>query len=182
MGPWRSNGGNEMHIIFSYRPRLLRWAMWPMGLLLKLPLISNCGPIRSILLIEATCTKCIPRICHANLVYQSSRSWDFFKTWICTIVVKFLYSSSSQKPGLYLWLFLLCFYFEDDMILYLNTTGWFLPGLAEIDPLDLVKKIFLLNFQYIYCHPLDRAVALHLNRFEPTHPHPRTICAKYGEV
>jgi hypothetical protein len=35
MGPWVLNGtnGNEMHIIFLRGPRLLRWAMWPMGLL-----------------------------------------------------------------------------------------------------------------------------------------------------
>jgi hypothetical protein len=33
--PRGSNGanGNEMHIIFVYGPRLLRLAMWPMGLL-----------------------------------------------------------------------------------------------------------------------------------------------------
>jgi hypothetical protein len=35
MAAWGSNGsnGNEMHIIFLYRLRLRRWAMWPMGLL-----------------------------------------------------------------------------------------------------------------------------------------------------
>jgi hypothetical protein len=34
-GPLRSNGanGNEMQIIFLHGPRLLRWAMWPIGLL-----------------------------------------------------------------------------------------------------------------------------------------------------
>jgi hypothetical protein len=34
-GPPGSNGenGNEMHIIFLYRPSLLRWTMWPTGLL-----------------------------------------------------------------------------------------------------------------------------------------------------
>jgi hypothetical protein len=32
MGP-RGSNGNEMHIIFLHGPRLLRWAMWPLGLL-----------------------------------------------------------------------------------------------------------------------------------------------------
>jgi hypothetical protein len=42
MDPRGSNGGNEMHIIILYGPRLLRWAMWPMGLLLiSFPLISK---------------------------------------------------------------------------------------------------------------------------------------------
>jgi hypothetical protein len=35
MGPRGSNGGNDMHIIFLYGPRLLRWAMWPMELLFR---------------------------------------------------------------------------------------------------------------------------------------------------
>jgi hypothetical protein len=36
---WNGANGNEMHIIFLYRLRLLRRAMWPMGLLLKYNLI-----------------------------------------------------------------------------------------------------------------------------------------------
>jgi hypothetical protein len=32
-GKWKWN--NEIHIIFLHEPRLLRWAMWPMGLLLQ---------------------------------------------------------------------------------------------------------------------------------------------------
>jgi hypothetical protein len=30
----RGSNGNEMHIVFLYGPKLLRWAMWPMVLLL----------------------------------------------------------------------------------------------------------------------------------------------------
>jgi hypothetical protein len=41
MGP-RGSNGNEMHIIFLHGPRLLRWAMWPMGLLFAHNFVCIC--------------------------------------------------------------------------------------------------------------------------------------------
>jgi hypothetical protein len=32
---WNEANGNEKHIIFLYRPRLLKWAIWTMDLLVK---------------------------------------------------------------------------------------------------------------------------------------------------
>jgi hypothetical protein len=49
MGP-RGSNGNEMHIIFLHGPRLLRWAMWPLGLLFALWSANSRGGDKSIIL------------------------------------------------------------------------------------------------------------------------------------
>jgi hypothetical protein len=95
-GPQRVKWGNEMHIIFLYGPRLIRWAMWPMGLL-----FVWCSPIiltywfmlwifsRSINVIENTQTHTI----------WIDRFIDWDLTWMMLqIALEFLVSRVFELP------------------------------------------------------------------------------------
>ena len=61
------------------------------------------------------------------------------------------------------------------------TQGCFMPGLVEIDPMVLDKKIFrfrqwiLLFRNYL---PLEKGVALYITNFNSLHP--RMLCAEFG--
>jgi hypothetical protein len=109
MGPRGSNGANEkeMHIIFLFEPRLLRWAMWPMGLLFpietRLQIVYPLWPLWIIIVVNL------------NLHYVRKLSRKPVLSWQRKIF-KWLHSFFFSFFFVYLWLFP----FEEEPVLYLN--------------------------------------------------------------